>query len=122
MTEAEMSLFESGTGNGQRMHASPPLLILILIQVPVIAIFTKMDALDDRAFNELILEDVPYTKAKAQARARGEDIFKTNYLQRLEEVKHQPRLVVQLRGVSHLVSDTSIPLSHSPLRHEQRTY
>jgi len=83
MTEAEMSLFESGTGN-----------------VPVIAIFTKMDALDNRAFNELILDDVPRREAKMQARARGEAIFKTNYLQRLEEVKHKPRAVVRLRDMN----------------------
>lgn len=110
-------------GESTRHQSSPLLiLILILIQVPVIAIFTKMDALDDRAFNELILDDVPYTKAKTQARARGEDIFKTNYLRRLKEVKHQPRSVVRLRGMSLLVSDIGIPLNHSPLRHEQRRY
>jgi len=80
MTQAEMSLFESGTGN-----------------VPIIAIFTKMDALDARAFNELILDDVPYAEAKMQARSRGEDIFKTNYLQRLKMVKHRPRSVAELR-------------------------
>jgi hypothetical protein len=88
-------------------HQSSPLLILVLIQVPVIAIFTKMDALDARAFNELMLDDVSYAKAKEQAPARGQDIFEKNYLQRLEEVKHKPRFVVQLRGMLLLVDDAA---------------
>jgi hypothetical protein len=79
-----------------------------------------MDALDHQAFEELLDGGVPVAEARMQARARGMDIFKTNYLQRLKEVKHKPRSVVWLRGLLLLVSDTSIPLSHSPLRHEQR--
>ena len=47
-----------------------------LIQVPVIAIFTKMDTLGNSASNELILDDVPYAKTKEQAPARGNDIQK----------------------------------------------
>jgi hypothetical protein len=81
-----------------------------------------MDALDHQAFEELLDGGVPVAEAKMQARARGEDIFETNYRQRLEKVNHKPRSVVRLRGMSLLVSDTSIPLSHSPLRHEQRRY
>jgi len=103
-------------------HQSSPLLILVLIQVPIIAIFTKMDALDLMAFNELVLDGVPLAKARMQAPDRGKHIFKTNYLQRLEEVKCKPRSVVQLRGMSLLVGDSSIPLSHSPLRYEQGRY
>ena len=99
-------------------YQSSALLTLIFIQVPIIAIFTKMDALDARAFNELILDDVPYAKAKMQAHSRGEEIFKTNFLQRLEEVKHKPRSVARLRGMSLIVGDTSTPLSRLPLRHE----
>jgi GTP-binding protein EngB required for normal cell division len=83
MTKAEMSLFESGTGN-----------------VPVIAIFTKMDALDHQAFEELLDGGVPVAEAKMQARARGEDIFETNYRQRLEKVNHKPRSVVRLRDMN----------------------
>jgi hypothetical protein len=113
MTEAEMSLFESGTGNGQRMHASSVEPTAnshshcILIQVPIIAIFMKMDALDARAFNELMLDDIPYAKAKEQAPARGEDIFEKNYLERLQGVQYMPRHVVRLRGMLLLVDDTA---------------
>ena len=123
MTDAEMSLFESGTGNGQLIQASAikPIAYFFL-QVPVIAIFTKMDGLHSRAFNELMLDDVPFAEAKKQAPTRAQAIFENNYLQRLKEVKHKPRFVVQLRGMSPLVGDTSNPLSHSPLRHGQRGY
>jgi len=83
MTEAEMTLFDIGTGN-----------------VPVVAIFTKMDALDGKAFNELLSRGLSITKAKTQAHAHGMNIFKTNYLQRLDAVKHKPRSVVQLRDMN----------------------
>jgi hypothetical protein len=112
MTEAEMSLFESGTGNGQRMHASSveALLILILIQVPVIAIFTKMDALDKEARNQLMWDDsVPAADIKYEVPIRAKAIFEDNYLQRLEKVKHRPRYVVQLRGMLRFVHDTATP-------------
>jgi len=82
MTEAEMSLFESGTGN-----------------VPVIAVFTKMDALDEVARNELMNEEVPFSKLKEQVPIRAKAIFEKNYLQRLKEVKHLPHGVIQLRDM-----------------------
>ena len=116
MTEAEMSLFASGTGHGQLIahHQLNALIILVLIQVPVIAIFTKMDTLDKRAFNELILDDVPYTKAKEQAPARAKDIFEKSYLQRLQGVKYTPHKIVQLRGTLLLVDDVA---NYSAIRH-----
>lgn len=100
-------------------HLPSPLLIVI--QVPVIAIFTKMDALDAKARNQLMWEKVPFAQHKEQVPIRAKAIFEEKYLQRLQEVKHQPRYVVQLRGML-LVSDTSNPLSRSLLRHGQRRY
>jgi len=83
MTEAEMSLFESGTGN-----------------IPVIAIFTKMDALEDEARNQLMWDDdIPPAKIKEEVPIRAEAIFKEKYLQRLEGVKHRPCYIVQLRDM-----------------------
>ncbi|KAN0109796.1 hypothetical protein V8E52_008902, partial [Russula decolorans] len=107
MTEAEMSLFESGTGN-----------------VPVIAIFTKMDALDDEARNQLMWDDdVLPAKIKEEVPIRAKAIFKKNYLERLEEVKHRPREVVQLRGMdkegtncNKLIVRTSRALNGDTLR------
>jgi hypothetical protein len=101
-------------------HPSRPLLILILIQVPVIAIFTKMDALDDEAYNQLMWEDdVPPAKIKAEVPIRAEAIFKKNYLQRLLQVKHMPRYVVQLRGMLLFVHDSNPrPMTHSDMNKE----
>jgi hypothetical protein len=93
-------------------HPSRSLLILILnlnlIQVPIIAIFTKMDALDDEARNQLMWDDdIPTAKIKEEVPIRAKAIFEMNYLQRLEEVKHRPRFVVQLRGMLLFVHDTA---------------
>ena len=95
-------------------HQSGSLMILVLIQVPVIAIFTKMDTLDKRAFNELILNEVPYTEAKEQAPARAKDIFEKSYLHRLKGVKYTPRKIVRLRGTLLLVDDVA---NCSAIRH-----
>ena len=92
-----------------------PLLILIL--VPVIAVFTKMDALDEEAHNQLLCEGVSFAKLEEQVPIRAKVLFERNYLQLLDEVKHKPHYVIQLRGMS-LIDDTSNSLSHLPLRHE----
>ena len=87
-----------------------PLLILIL--VPVIAVFTKMDALNEVARNELMIEEVPFSKLEEQVPIRAKAIFEKKYLQRLKEVKHLPHGVIQLRGMSLLIDDTNASLSH----------
>jgi GTPase len=88
-------------------HPLRSLLILVLIQVPVIAIFTKMDSLDDEARNQLMWDDVPLAKIQKEVPIRAEAIFNKNYLERLEKVKHRPRHVVQLRGMLPFVHDTA---------------
>ena len=87
-----------------------------------------MDALDEKAFNELMLkeedddEEVPFEKLKEQALIRATAIFEEKYFGRLHGVKHKPRCVVQLRSTLPLVRDTSNPLIHSSLRHGQGRY
>ncbi|KAF8522583.1 GTP-binding protein [Hysterangium stoloniferum] len=85
MTNAEMSLFESGTGN-----------------VPIIAIFTKMDALDQEARSQLMWNDDDLSREEIEKKVPGlaEDIFQKKYLKRLAEVKHKPRHVVRLRDMN----------------------
>ncbi|KAF8526615.1 GTP-binding protein [Hysterangium stoloniferum] len=85
MTSAEMSLFESGTGN-----------------VPIIAIFTKMDALDQEARNQLMWNDDDLSREEIEKQVPGlaEDIFYQKYLKRLDEVRHKPRYVVRLRDMN----------------------
>ena len=86
-------------------HQSSPLLTSI--QVPVIAIFTKMDALDEEARNQLVREKVSFRNIKEQVPIHAKAIFEKKYLQRLQEVKHKPRYIIQLRGMLFLVVDTA---------------
>jgi hypothetical protein len=91
-------------------HPLRSLLILVIIQVPVIAVFTKMDALDNEARNQLMWDDdVPPAKIEEEVPIRAEAIFKKKYLQRLEGVEHRPRYVVHLRGMLLLIHDTATP-------------
>jgi hypothetical protein len=106
MTAAEMSLFESGTGNGQRKPASLNHPILIFIQVPVIAIFTKMDALDERAFNQLLNEGASFEEADSKAPSLAKDKFERSYLRPVQDVKNKPAYIVQLRGVLFHINST----------------
>ncbi|KAF8517667.1 hypothetical protein BU17DRAFT_66747 [Hysterangium stoloniferum] len=85
MTNAEMSLFESGTGN-----------------VPIIAIFTNMDALDQVARNQLMFsdDDISCEEIEEQVPNLAEVLFRKKYLKRLDVVKHKPRYVVLLRDMN----------------------
>ena len=121
MTAAEMSLFESGTGNGQQMLASLIGFLLILSKVPVIAIFTKMDALDRRAFNQLFNEGLPVKVARSEAPSRAKDKFERSYLRPLEDVKNKPAHVVQLRGMLFHINSTGDQLNHHPDMHKEGT-
>jgi hypothetical protein len=50
-----------------------------LAQVPVIAVFTKMDALDKKEFNQLGGEGVSLKTAKEIMASRGGEIFDRDY-------------------------------------------
>jgi hypothetical protein len=119
MTAAEMSLFEGGTGNGQRMPASLIDTLLIFIQVPVIAIFTKMDALEERAFNQLLNEGAEFEEADTKAPSLAKDKFERGYLRPVTNVKNKPAYIVQLRGMLFHINSTGDQLNHLPSRHEQ---
>ena len=119
MTAAEMSLFESGTGNGQRTPASLIDSLLIFIQVPVIAIFTKMDALDDRAYNQLLDEGASFEDADSKAPSLAKDKFERSYLRPVKDAKNKPAYIVQLRGMLFHINGAGDQLNHSPPRHGQ---
>ena len=123
MTKEEMNLFEIGTGNGLS-SPMPPVnsTAQYYLQVPVIAIFTKMDALDERAFNQLLNDGSSFREAKSKAPSVATDIFERDYLQPLENVTYKPARNVQLRGMLFLVNDTGDSLNHSQLRHAQERY
>jgi hypothetical protein len=70
-----------------------------LVEVPVIAIFTKMDALDKKAFNELKNQGKSFKDAKREAPECAATMFENNYLRKLDEVKYRPSKTVQFRGM-----------------------
>jgi hypothetical protein len=69
-----------------------------LAEVPVIAVFTKLDALDIKAFNTLITKGKPIDKATQQMPVLASSMFKKDYLKKLKKVKYHPSKVVQLHG------------------------
>ena len=124
MTAVEMSLLKSGTGDGQRMPTSHIDFLLILIQVPVIAIFTKMDALDQRAFNELKYGDKKLSSKEARSKAPSlaREIFEQSYLGPLKDVKNEHVNIIELRGILFHINSTDDQLNHSPPRHAQGSW
>lgn len=66
--------------------------------MPVIAIFTKFDALDDKAFDDLEKEGVSWEEAKRQAPLRAVADFEELYLGRLYKRQYPPKGHVYLRG------------------------
>ena len=104
-TAAERSFFsECGTGSGQHnFYGSKILSEIVFFVVPVVAIFTKFDALEVKAYSELKdeLEGEPETTRKgaiARAPARAVADFQKNYLPDLYERKYPPRRHVYLRS------------------------
>ena len=92
----------------------------MFIQVPVIAIFTKMDALDKRAFGQLLNGGVSSEDAFSKAPSLAKDKFEQSYLRPIQDVKNKPADIVQLRGMLFHINRTSDLLNHSPLRYAQR--
>ena len=62
-----------------------------------------MDALDDKAYNELLNNGASWEEAEEKVASVAQDIFERKYLRPLEQVKHQPRAVVKFRSMSLLV-------------------
>lgn len=66
--------------------------------VPVIALFTKFDALDTKAFSALKKEGLAREDAKRQCPPRAEADFENENLGRFYNKKHPPKGHVYLRG------------------------
>jgi hypothetical protein len=69
-----------------------------LIEVPVIAIFTKMDALDKKVFSEQLNKGVPMQEARKEIPSLAKAKFEQDYLGPLSKVSYPPRRTVQLRS------------------------
>jgi hypothetical protein len=70
----------------------------LFFTVPVVAIFTKFDALEDVAYQSLEDEGVSEVDARAQAPARAVNDFEKMYLDDLYRKGYPPRGHVYLRG------------------------
>ncbi|KZP15899.1 hypothetical protein FIBSPDRAFT_895415 [Athelia psychrophila] len=84
-TRAEINFFsECGTGS-----------------VPVIVIFTKFDAMDDKAFGELIEQGLSTDEARARAPDHAAVIFERDLKDVLYGMKYPPKSHVLLRDMNH---------------------
>ncbi|KDQ09572.1 hypothetical protein BOTBODRAFT_116992 [Botryobasidium botryosum FD-172 SS1] len=89
--------------------------------VPVIAIFTKFDALDAAAFSTLSEQGVPFAEAQRRAPEHAQEQFDQNLLPLIKQLAHPPRGVVCLRSLiqkaaSELVESTEAALDDSTLK------
>ncbi|KDQ14858.1 hypothetical protein BOTBODRAFT_32211 [Botryobasidium botryosum FD-172 SS1] len=69
--------------------------------VPVIAIFTKFDALDAIAFSMLSEQGVPFSEAQKRAPEHAQEQFDQNLLPLIKQLAHPPRAVVCLRNMNN---------------------
>ncbi|KZP03430.1 hypothetical protein FIBSPDRAFT_923537 [Athelia psychrophila] len=84
-TRAEISFFsERGTGS-----------------VPVIVLFTKFDAMDDKAFAELTRSGLSADKARVQAPSHAVMMFERDLRGMLYGMKYPPKNHVLLRDMNH---------------------
>lgn len=114
---AEKTFFsEGGTGNGMQVScASFP---SDSVTVPVIVIFTKFDAMDDKAFSELTRSGMSIDDAKVQAPGHAVMMFDRDLRDVLYGMKYPPKNHVLLRG-KVLYIDRDISSFRS--RHEPST-
>jgi hypothetical protein len=70
----------------------------MLDTVPVVALFTKMDALDSKAWNELVGQNMTREQAKQLAPEHALSIVKSRYLIELDAMRYPPKGSVYMRG------------------------
>ena len=70
--------------------------------VPVVAIFTKFDALEDVAYGKLTNEGIPPADAVKQTADRAVADFEREYLPVFHELKFPPKGRVYLRGEHYI--------------------
>ncbi|KDQ14383.1 hypothetical protein BOTBODRAFT_32845 [Botryobasidium botryosum FD-172 SS1] len=77
-------------------------------RVPVIAVFTKFDALDSAAFKILEEGGLSFNEAKQGAPGHAEELFKTTHLPLIQDQPHPPKGIVCLRNMQNKHSHTGI--------------
>lgn len=104
-TTAEVSFFsEFGTGSGTPIVFGFVIFCLTKTSfvVPVIALFTKFDALDDQAYQHLEAEGASWEDAVAQAPLRAVADFEKLHLEHLYQREYPPQTHLYLRGSEFL--------------------
>ncbi|KDQ19201.1 hypothetical protein BOTBODRAFT_94746, partial [Botryobasidium botryosum FD-172 SS1] len=93
MTAAEKEFFNKiDTGTGKLYEDS-------INAFPVIAVFTKFDALDSAAFTAMSGPGVPFEVAKEMAPQHATEKFNAEILPLIESLAHPPKAVVCLRSI-----------------------
>ena len=113
VTAAEISFFSKcGTGKGKQKCCrltTINYLTGILRAVPVVAVFTKMDALDSKAWNELVGRNMSREEAKQRAPEQSLSIVKSQYVSELLAMRYPPKGSVYMRGmITALVIDSNM--------------
>ena len=110
-TAAEINFFsERGTGSGEPTDSMlTSSSNMFSAEVPVIALFTKFDALDDKAYDVLEKEGVSWEESKKQAPIRAVADFEKVHLGSLYGRKYPPKAHIYLRGMILLLSRASGP-------------
>ncbi|KDQ12620.1 hypothetical protein BOTBODRAFT_112641 [Botryobasidium botryosum FD-172 SS1] len=67
-------------------------------KVPVIAIFTKFDSLDSKAYQELRHEGFKHSEAQERAPHRADEQFECVHLKRIREQKYPPKRELRVAG------------------------
>ncbi|KDQ09681.1 hypothetical protein BOTBODRAFT_36790 [Botryobasidium botryosum FD-172 SS1] len=83
--------------------------------VPVIAVFTKFDALDSVAFSALSMQGVPFKEAQKRAPEHAKAQFDQELLPLIDNLAHPPRAVVCLRNMHNTGSPHIIQKAASEL-------
>ena len=71
--------------------------------MPVVAIFTKFDALEDVTYGKLRDEGIPHADAVKQTAERAVADFEIEYLSVVRELKYPPKVHVYLRGIASIL-------------------
>ena len=100
MSAGEKAFFSSGTGSGIFIvHFLVHFLILSpLLQVPVVLVFTKFDALVEKCYHKLRLQGKNHHEAKAGMHEFANKIFQKEYLSRVLATSFPPKAYICLTG------------------------
>jgi hypothetical protein len=96
---AEKAFFSLGTGRGIFVFFfSWKFLTYLISQVPVVLIFTKFDALEDKCYSELRQQGKSHQEAKDELPELANKIFQNEYLSRIKNTEFPPKTYVCLAG------------------------